>query len=258
MFRYMLYFELRNKSRGNKILKNEYRDGVTRIFKILFLRRFVIQSAIFFHMDTLIKYLIIFGIIATVVFFVSRANLSSRFLYKEVAEKPESSKGEVAVDKATLAELHTNKGIITIELFSADAPKTVKNFITLAESGFYNGTTFHRVIKDFMIQGGDPLSKDTNWADDGTGGPGYTFEDEINQHKVVRGVLAMANTGPNTNGSQFFIVTATEASWLDGKHTVFGRVVEGMDVVGVISSISTNENDHPRENVVVEKIVIHK
>jgi peptidyl-prolyl cis-trans isomerase B (cyclophilin B) len=117
----------------------------------------------------------------------------------------------------TNATLHTNHGPIAVELFSEDAPKTVANFEKLAGDGFYDGLTFHRVIPDFMIQGGCPRG-------DGTGGPGYTFEDEFNQHKVVRGALAMANAGPNTNGSQFFIVTTKAASWLDGKHTVFGRV----------------------------------
>ncbi len=114
------------------------------------------------------------------------------------------------------ATLHTNHGAIRIELFPEDAPKTVENFEVLAGKGFYDGTTFHRVIPDFMIQGGDP-------SGDGTGGPGYSFDDEPNDHRIVRGALAMANAGPNTNGSQFFIVTADDCSWLDGKHTVFGR-----------------------------------
>ena len=112
--------------------------------------------------------------------------------------------------------MHTNAGAIELELFDEDAPKTVANFRKLATDGFYDGLAFHRIIKDFMIQGGCPQGT-------GTGGPGYTFEDEINEHKIVRGALAMANAGPNTNGSQFFIVTAGECPWLDGKHTVFGR-----------------------------------
>ena len=110
----------------------------------------------------------------------------------------------------------TNHGPIVFEMFDEDAPKTVGNFRKLAEDGFYDGLTFHRIISDFMIQGGCPQGT-------GTGGPGYTFEDEFNQHKVIRGALAMANAGPNTNGSQFFIVTTEAAPWLDGKHTVFGR-----------------------------------
>jgi peptidyl-prolyl cis-trans isomerase B (cyclophilin B) len=147
----------------------------------------------------------------------------------------------------TNATLHTNHGAIAIELYDEDAPKTVDNFLKLARDGFYDGVIFHRVIPDFMIQGGDPTGT-------GTGGPGYQFEDEFNQHKVVRGALAMANAGPNTNGSQFFIVTTPEASWLDGKHTVFGRVSDGMDVVDAISAVETDARDKPRSDVVIERI----
>jgi cyclophilin family peptidyl-prolyl cis-trans isomerase len=145
------------------------------------------------------------------------------------------------------ATLHTNHGAIELELHEADAPKTVANFKKLASDGFYDGVVFHRVIPDFMIQGGDPTGT-------GTGGPGYTFEDEFNQHKVVRGALAMANAGPNTNGSQFFIVTTEAAPWLDGKHTVFGRVTGGMDVVDTISGVDTDAQDKPREDVVIERV----
>ena len=145
------------------------------------------------------------------------------------------------------ATLHTNHGPIEIELFDDDAPKTVDNFVKLARDGFYDGVTFHRVIPDFMIQGGDPTGT-------GMGGPGYTFEDEFNDHKVVRGALAMANAGPNTNGSQFFVVTAEATPWLDGKHTVFGQVTQGMDVVDKISSVDTDSNDKPREPVVIERV----
>jgi peptidyl-prolyl cis-trans isomerase B (cyclophilin B) len=145
------------------------------------------------------------------------------------------------------ATLHTNAGAVTVELFDDDAPKTVENFRKLAADGFYDGLIFHRVIPDFMIQGGCPEGT-------GTGGPGYTFEDEINQHKIVRGALAMANAGPNTNGSQFFVVTAAEASWLDGKHTVFGRVTEGMDAVDAIESAQTDDSDRPVERQVIERI----
>ena len=145
------------------------------------------------------------------------------------------------------ATLHTNHGAIDVELFDEDAPKTVENFLRLARDGFYDGVIFHRVIEGFMIQGGDPTGT-------GTGGPGYQFEDEINEHKVVRGALAMANAGPNTNGSQFFIVTADEASWLDGKHTVFGRVTNGMDVVDVIESVPVDGRDKPRRDVVIERV----
>ena len=145
------------------------------------------------------------------------------------------------------ATLHTNAGSVTVELFDDDAPKTVENFRKLAADGFYDGLIFHRVIPDFMIQGGCPQGT-------GTGGPGYTFEDEINDNKVVRGALAMANSGPNTNGSQFFIVTAEEAPWLDGKHTVFGRVSDGMDSVTAIESTPTDPCDRPAEDQVIERI----
>jgi peptidyl-prolyl cis-trans isomerase B (cyclophilin B) len=147
----------------------------------------------------------------------------------------------------TDATLHTNRGAIAIELFDDDAPKTVDNFLKLARDGFYNGVIFHRIIPDFMIQGGDPTGT-------GSGGPGYQFEDEFNDHKVVRGALAMANAGPNTNGSQFFIVTTDAAPWLDGKHTVFGRVTDGMDVVNTISETDTDARDRPREDVVIERV----
>ena len=145
------------------------------------------------------------------------------------------------------ATLHTNHGPIGVELFDADAPKTVENFRKLAGDGFYDGVIFHRVIKDFMIQGGDPTGT-------GTGGPGYTFEDEFNQHKVERGALAMANAGPGTNGSQFFIVTTGAAPWLDGKHTVFGRVTSGMDAVDSIESTATGARDKPVDDVVIERV----
>src|SRR6476659_7312350 len=147
------------------------------------------------------------------------------------------------------ATLHTNAGPITVSFFDEDAPKTVENFRKLAGDGFYDGLIFHRVIKDFMIQGGDPEGT-------GSGGPGYTFEDEFNDHKVVRGALAMANAGPNTNGSQFFIVTTDAAPWLDGKHTVFGRVTEGMDVVDKISELPRDGRDKPQEPAGIESVTI--
>src|SRR5881275_3431745 len=147
----------------------------------------------------------------------------------------------------TSAPLHTTKGAIALELFDDDAPKTVENFRKLAADGFYDGIIFHRVIKDFMIQGGCPQGT-------GTGGPGYTFEDEFNDHKVVRGALAMANAGPDTNGSQFFIVTTEATPWLDGKHTVFGRVTDGMDVVDAISALETDAKDRPVQDVVIERV----
>jgi peptidyl-prolyl cis-trans isomerase B (cyclophilin B) len=147
------------------------------------------------------------------------------------------------------ATLHTATGAVVVELFDDEAPKTVANFRKLAGDGFYDGLIFHRVIPDFMIQGGCPEGT-------GTGGPGYTFEDEINEHKVVRGALAMANAGPNTNGSQFFIVTTEAAPWLDGKHTVFGRVSDGMDAVDAIESAPTDDRDRPREPQVIERVEI--
>lgn len=147
----------------------------------------------------------------------------------------------------THATIHTTQGAVSVELFDEDAPKTVENFTKLAGEGFYDGITFHRVIPDFMVQGGCPRG-------DGTGGPGYEFEDEQNQHRVVRGALAMANRGPNTNGSQFFIVTTEAAPWLDGKHTVFGRVTEGMDVVDAMSEAPRDANDRPRETISIKRI----
>jgi len=152
--------------------------------------------------------------------------------------------------------MKTNLGDIKIKLYTPDAPKTVNNFLNLAEKGFYDGTKFHRVIKDFMIQGGDPLSKEDDKMKYGTGGPGYAFEDEINKHKLVRGSLAMANSGPNTNGSQFFIVTAPETAWLDGKHTNFGEVIEGMEIVDQIEASEVDARDNPVSPVVVESIEI--
>jgi peptidyl-prolyl cis-trans isomerase B (cyclophilin B) len=145
------------------------------------------------------------------------------------------------------ATLHTNHGAIEVELFDDDAPVTVKNFRDLAGKGFYDGVIFHRVIKDFMIQGGDPTGT-------GTGGPGYTFEDEINDHKIVRGALAMANAGPGTNGSQFFVVTKDAAPWLDGKHTVFGQVTSGMDAVDSIEGTETGPRDKPVDDALIERV----
>ena len=145
------------------------------------------------------------------------------------------------------ATLHTNHGPIGVELFDGEAPKTVENFRKLAADGFYDGLSFHRIIRDFMIQGGCPEGT-------GTGGPGYSFEDEFNDHKVVRGALAMANSGPDTNGSQFFIVTTGAAPWLDGKHTVFGEVASGMDAVDAIEALPTGSGDRPEEPVSIERV----
>ena len=147
--------------------------------------------------------------------------------------------------------LHTNHGPIAIELFDEDAPKTVDNFLKLSRDGYYDDLTFHRIIPDFMIQGGCPQGT-------GTGGPGYEFEDELNRHKIERGALAMANRGPDTNGSQFFIVTTQAAPWLDGKHTVFGRVAAGMEAVHAIESVETGASDQPVEPVLIERVEVHE
>ncbi|MFH1183177.1 MAG: peptidylprolyl isomerase [Candidatus Moraniibacteriota bacterium] len=158
--------------------------------------------------------------------------------------------------KYTAAVLETNLGKIKVKFYNTDAPKTVNNFLQLADQKFYVGTKFHRVMKDFMIQGGDPNSKDDNWADDGTGGPGYKFPDEINTHKLTRGSLAMANSGPDTNGSQFFIITAEATPWLDGKHTNFGEVAEGLDIVDKIENVPVNASSHPTEDVFIKSITL--
>jgi peptidyl-prolyl cis-trans isomerase B (cyclophilin B) len=147
------------------------------------------------------------------------------------------------------ATIHTSMGAIELELFAEDAPKTVENFTKLAGDGFYDGLVFHRVIPDFMIQGGCPRG-------DGTGDAGYKFEDEFNDHPIVRGTLAMANAGPNTNGSQFFIVTADATPWLDGKHTAFGQVTGGQDVVDAISAVDRDGHDKPRDAVTVERVTV--
>jgi cyclophilin family peptidyl-prolyl cis-trans isomerase len=149
------------------------------------------------------------------------------------------------------ATMHTNHGPIEVELFDEDAPKTVDNFVKLSRDGYYDGLIFHRVIRDFMIQGGCPEGT-------GTGGPGYQFEDEINDNKIVRGALAMANAGPDTNGSQFFIVTTDAAPWLDGKHTVFGKVTSGMEAVDSIEGAETGAQDRPVQDAVIERVEVHE
>jgi peptidyl-prolyl cis-trans isomerase B (cyclophilin B) len=147
------------------------------------------------------------------------------------------------------AIFHTSQGVISVELLDEQAPETVGNFTKLAREGFYDGLTFHRVIEDFMVQGGCPRG-------DGTGDPGYRFDDERSalELPVDRGALAMANAGPNTNGSQFFIVTADACAWLNGKHAVFGRVTEGMDVVDAISRVDSDARDAPVEPVTIDRV----
>lgn len=159
------------------------------------------------------------------------------------------------ITSSTQAIIRTNLGDITVKFYNEDAPKTIANFVKLASEGFYNDVKFHRVIKDFMIQSGDPLTKDDSLKNRwGTGGPGYTFEDEINNHKLVEGSLAMANSGANTNGSQFFIVTAKSTPWLDGKHTNFGEVISGLDIVKLIENTKTVESDRPANDIVINSI----
>lgn len=191
---------------------------------------------------------------------IQKENNTNKITANANDDTKENKPTEIKTQEKTIAIMKTNFGDISLEFFTADAPKTVENFIKLSNNGFYNGVKFHRVIKGFMIQGGDPNSKDNNWSDDGIGGPGYTFEDEINSHKLIRGTLAMANAGPNTNGSQFFIVTAEATPWLDGKHTVFGRVTEGMDVVLKIENVATDKTkgNHPIQDVVIKSIGISK
>jgi cyclophilin family peptidyl-prolyl cis-trans isomerase len=149
-------------------------------------------------------------------------------------------------------------GKIKVSFFNEDAPLATGNFIKLSEEGFYEEVKFHRIISGFMIQGGDPNSKDENWDDDGKGGPGYSFRDEVSQHKLVKGSLAMANAGKDTNGSQFFIVTAQSTPHLDGKHTNFGEVIEGMDIVEKIEKVRINDKDHPTQDVVIKGIELEK
>lgn len=169
-------------------------------------------------------------------------------------QKPGNTNNGQISGKVTLK---TNAGDIKLQLFPTEAPKTVENFINLASSGFYNGTKFHRIIKDFMIQGGDPLSKDNSQKSKwGTGGPGYSFEDEFSEKlSNVPGTISMANSGPNTNGSQFFINVA-QNTFLDGKHSVFGQVIEGGEVVMGISGVETDANDAPLQDIIIQEIII--
>jgi cyclophilin family peptidyl-prolyl cis-trans isomerase len=186
---------------------------------------------------------------------VEIADISTSTTKEDITQSPKSTMEPSTT--ASTAVIHTTMGDITLKLYGADSPKTVENFAKLAKEGFYNGTRFHRVIKDFMIQGGDPLSKDDaqmgRW---GTGGPGYQFADEFNTRKLVRGSLAMANAGPNTNGSQFFIVTKDSTPWLDGKHTNFGEVTSGMDIVMKIDGVATASGDRPLSPVTITSVDI--
>jgi peptidyl-prolyl cis-trans isomerase B (cyclophilin B) len=188
----------------------------------------------------------------------SSSSASESSQAEETASPTNQKQLENLAEQFSGAVMKTNFGDITFKFYAKESPITVNNFLNLAKAGFYNGTKFHRVIKDFMIQGGDPNSKDDDWSNDGMGGPGYQFQDEFNQHKLVKGSLAMANSGANTNGSQFFIVTAISTPWLDGKHTNFGYVTNGIDVVEKIEKVAVNENDHPTEDVIVNSMELIK
>jgi cyclophilin family peptidyl-prolyl cis-trans isomerase len=177
---------------------------------------------------------------------------------KQDPNKPNPNLFEDLYKEYKGAVVKTNLGDIEVEFYSSESPFTVNNFLNLAKIGFYDNTSFHRIIKDFMIQGGDPNSKDDDWGNDGRGGPGYRFGDEFNSHPLVRGSLAMANSGPDTNGSQFFIVTAESTPWLDGKHTNFGKVLKGMDVVEKLEGLAVNENDHPTSEAFIKGIELKK
>jgi cyclophilin family peptidyl-prolyl cis-trans isomerase len=176
--------------------------------------------------------------------------------YATTISGPFGSIEKTELENINYAAIKTNKGDIKLELFKDSAPKTVANFVLLVQDKFYNGIKFHRVIDDFMIQTGDPLSKDDDPNNDGTGGPGYTFADEFNNQtpELVRGVVAMANSGIDTNGSQFFIITTESTPWLDGKHTPFARVIEGMEIADSISQVRTDESDRPLQDIYIETI----
>lgn len=196
------------------------------------------------------KYVITFILLLTLLG-LSMAGCAGSNTPKQAENNPPQAQPEVSTAKNSVALFETSKGNFRIELFEDKAPQTSKNFITLANKGFYNGLIFHRVIADFMIQGGDPKGN-------GTGGPGYTIPDEFNSDlRHTAGVISMANAGPNTGGSQFFI-TLKATPWLDNKHAVFGKVIEGMDVVQAIGKVKTGPQDKPVEDVVIKKITIEQ
>ena len=177
---------------------------------------------------------------------------------KEIPQSFSIETHDDLVSEYNKAIIKTNLGDIEVEFFNNLSPKTVNNFLNLAYRNFYDNTKFHRVIKDFIIQAGDPNSRNEDWTTHGTGGPGYKFADEFNDQKLIQGSLAMANAGPNTNGSQFFIVTAPSTPWLDGKHTNFGKVINGMDIVKKIEGMKTNSMDHPLEDVIIKDMELIK
>lgn len=214
---------------------------------------------------TSLLWLLFLSIFTAGVYYIadSASNIEQVMVLKTLASSS-SVVSDSDLVKSRMALIRTNMGDVEIEFFNGHATGTVGNFIKLSESGFYDNTKFHRVIKNFMIQGGDPLSKQDDPSKYGTGGPGYKFKDEINSIKMRRGIVAMANSGPDTNGSQFFIITAPETPWIQGKHTVFAKVVKGMDVVDKISSVKTKSfntgymtiGDIPEIPVVVESVQI--
>ena len=181
------------------------------------------------------------------------------YLLQKKMAAPEGPQDFYLPQGSDLYAIETNFGKMLIHLFKKDAPITSDNFGLLVSKGFYDGTKFHRVIPGFMIQGGDPNTKDSDWANDGMGGPGYQFADELNpdtdsyKNGYARGVVAMANSGPNTNGSQFFITTVS-TTWLNGKHTIFGEVVEGQDVVLEIGNVHRGQADRPNTPIVIKKV----
>lgn len=217
-------------------------------------------------MNKYISIIVLVGIVGLGIWFSVRGKGESKDIINldnQSASVQDSNSSDVSeaqeetAKKMTSAILNTNKGSITIEFLESQAPKTVANFLKLAEAGFYNGTKFHRVIKGFMIQGGDPLTKDNSKMDLwGTGDPGYKFDDELGlDNKNDLGTISMANAGPNTNGSQFFINVAPN-NFLDDRHTVFGKVVAGMEVVKSIENVSTDASDRPTEPVIIESIIL--
>ena len=191
----------------------------------------------------IIGLVIVFGII----YYLGNKSMTNGEALANVSTK-------TSTESFTGAIIATNHGSIEIQFLPDKAPNTVKNFIKLAQSNFYDDTKFHRVIKDFMIQGGDPNSKGDNKNTYGQGDPGYKFNDEISDVPLIQGVVAMANSGPNTNGSQFFIITASATPWLQGGYTAFAKVVSGMDVAFEISTVKTGQNDVPVNPVIVQKI----
>jgi len=205
-----------------------------------------------------ILYIIMIVVIVLLIGYASSDSKNNSKINIDAKNSSEVTSGVKIINniKNKMVTMETSLGNIEIELYSDKAPKTVENFVKLANQGFYENTKFHRVIKTFMIQGGDPYTKGQDTSVYGTGGPGYKFEDEPNDLPMVAGMLAMANSGPDTNGSQFFIITAAETPWLVGKHTVFGKVISGMDVVTKIENTKTGANDLPVTPVVVTKVTV--